>query len=173
MSDPQSTHSDLDPPVNPSGPDPFTRLEERKNREGQVELDSLAPLSVELQKLLLSIERVDLRKANAEAEIKEQKAANLRAEAAKRRAEATGEKHRAKKEPARQTQALIAGWVRIVLTVIVTLFVLTMLVVSYRAKQPWALPPAFFASLSLYPLRPWEFLTPPKDDKDDSSSSGQ
>jgi hypothetical protein len=107
----------------------------------------------ESQKLDLDLKRVKLRQERA-------RAREMEASADKRKAEALEAAHRANKEPARQTQALSAGWVRIGLTVIVAALTIALLVVGYIAN-PLAYPAAVLSSLGLYPLRPWEFAFSP------------
>jgi Flp pilus assembly protein TadB len=114
--------------------------------------DQDARLEIQLKRVTLGREEAQRRDQNATAEIKEQEAAKLKAEAAEAH-------HRAAREPSRQTQALAAGWTRIVLTILVTVFAMVMLVVGYLV-DPVAYAPAALAGFGLYPLRPWEFVFP-------------
>jgi hypothetical protein len=103
-----------------------------------------------LKAVELAIEKARCREINADIKIKQKKAAKLQAEAE----EAA---HRARKEPARQDQALFAGWVRIVSTVVV-LFIFFALLAIGLLVTPLTYPPAILVSSLLYLLRPWEFV---------------
>jgi len=109
-------------------------------------------LDLELKRVALALEEARCRNGNADAEIKEQGAAKLKAEAL----EAS---HRAAWEPRRQAQSLTAGWVRIVLMATVTLFAMALLLIGYLI-DPRAYAPATLAGLGIYPFRPWEFIFP-------------
>lgn len=134
-------------------------LEAREEKEATKEARRL---DLKLKEIEVQLGRAKLRNLRASAKIKEQEAARLEAVAEEAQ-------HRATKEPRRQTQVLAAGWVRIFLTVIASVFSLSMLTIGYLVT-PLGYPTAVVASLCLYPLRPWEFRFPSSQPVEDDES---
>jgi hypothetical protein len=104
---------------------------------------------------------------------KKYEANKAEAEATTAAAQASEAQSRAKYEPARQIQALAAGWVRIVLTVLSFGLTVALVIIGLKTKQVWPYPSAVLTGACLYPLRPWEFFPLRNEsEKDNPTSAG-